>query len=397
MNILHFCQLYPPAVYGGGEYIFFNWAKELVKRGHMVFTITQRLEGERDFENINGIHVYRVGPAIKYRGTLPLGILENLGYIIGAILKGITLAVKNKINIVHSNTYAPALAGQVYAIISRKPHIITAHDVYFLVRKDFWNKWASQASVCVSAGKIGSIVEKLVLKLPARIFHTVSETSKEDLYACGLQKVIVIYNGLGLRDFDSVDPTEVAPHQAIFIGRLVFYKNLDTVISAMKSVVAEIPDSRLIVVGDGPMRLPLEKLVEDLRLTENVVFKGRISHEEKVRLLKQSSSLVLPSLVEGFGIVLLEAFACYKPVLVSAVRPLTEIVENEKDGCFVAPFDVDMWAEKMIELFNNSRKAKKMGVYGRRKLERNYTVQKAVDKLEELYSKVVKCKKDKLL
>lgn len=397
MKILYFCQLYPPAVYGGGEYLFFQWARELVRRGHKVFTITQRLVGERNFEVVNGIHVYRVGPAIKYKGTLPLGTLENIGYVIDAAIKGITMITKNRIHVIHSNTYSPTFAGQICASIFQKPHVITVHDVYFLLEKNFWDKWASQACLGNSVGKIGSLVEKIVLKFPAAVFHSVSETSRQDLNTCGLQKVTVIYNGIDLRDFDSINTVDLVPYQAIYVGRLVFYKNLDIVIRSMKLVVSRIPDSRLIIVGDGPIRARLEKLVKDLCLTKNVVFKGRISHEEKVRLLKQSSFLVLPSLVEGFGIVLLEAFACHKPVLVSAVRPLTEIVENEKDGCFVAPFDVAMWAEKMIELFNNPRKAKKMGVYGRRKLERNYTVQKAVDKLEELYSKVVKCKQDKLL
>jgi glycosyltransferase involved in cell wall biosynthesis len=385
MNILYFCQLYYPAIYGGGEYIFFQWTKELTKRGHKVFVITQRLVGERNFEIIKGVSVYRVGPAIEYKGVLPLGMLDNLGYIISAIKRGITLIGKNKINMVHSNTYASALAGQVCAIISGRVHIITVHDIYFLTRKDFRNKWASQASPCGFIGKIGPLIEKLVLRFPAKVFHTVSETNKENLYACGLQKVIVIYNGIDLRDFDSINATNFVPHQAIFIGRLVFYKNLNTVIKSMKSIVARIPDSRLIVVGDGPMRLPLEKLVEDLGLTKNIVFKGRISHEKKVRLLKQSSLLVLPSLVEGFGIVLLEAFVCYKPVLVSIVKPLTEIVEDGGDGYYVSPFDVSMWANKMIKLFEDPDMAKELGLHGRRKLEQKFTIQKTVDELEKLY------------
>jgi glycosyltransferase involved in cell wall biosynthesis len=385
--------LYPPAIYGGGEYIFFQWAKELAKRGHKVYVITQRLVRERDFEIIEGIRVYRVGPAIKYRGLLPLGVFENFGYIIGAIMKGVTLISKNNINIIHSNTYAPALAGQACAIIFRRNHIITVHDVYFSVIKNFWKKWASQASLSGSVGKIGPLIERIVFRLPAKIFHTVSETSKEDLSAYGLHKVIVINNGIDLREYDSIINTELVPHQAVFIGRLVFYKNLDTVIKSMKSIVARIPNSRLIVVGDGPMRPSLEKLIEDLGLTNNVVIKGRVSHEEKVWLLKQSAFLVLPSVVEGFGIVLLEAFACRKPVIVSRVKPLTEIIENDSYGYVIPPFNVDAWAEKMIDLFNDPNKATKMGICGREELEKSYIIPKVVDKLEELYSKITTCER----
>jgi len=394
MNILYFCQLYPPAIYGGGEYIFFQWAKELAKRGHKVYVITQRLVGERDFEIIEGVRVYRVGPAIKYGGLLPLGVFENFGYIIGAIMKGITLISKNKINILHSNTYAPVLAGQACAIIFRRNHIITVHDVYFSMIKDFWDKWASQVSVGSLTAKIGPFIEKFVLKLPATVFHTVSETSKHDLYMCGLQKVVVIPNGINLQDYDSISATKVNTHQAIFIGRLVFYKNLDTVIRAMENVVAKIPNSKLIVIGDGPMLSSMERLTKNLGLAGNVIFKGRISHEEKVKLLKKSSFLVLPSLVEGFGIVLLEAFACSKPVLVSQVKPLTEIVENDKYGYVIPPFNVDAWAEKMIYLFNDSNKATEMGICGRKELEKSYIIPKVVDKLEELYSKITTCERE---
>jgi glycosyltransferase involved in cell wall biosynthesis len=392
MNILYFCQLYPPAIYGGGEYIFFQWAKELVRRGHKVFTITQRLRGEGDFEIIDGINVYRVAPAIEFRGTLPAGVFKNLAYITGAIAKGMMIIAQNKIDIIHSNTYAPAFAGQLCAIISRKPHIITVHDVYYLISKDFWDKWASQASFGILTAKVGLFMEKLILKLPAKVFHTVSEASRQDLCKCGLQKVIIIPNGVDLRDYDLISAGKVNAPQVIFVGRLVFFKNLDTVIRAMRNVVARIPDAKLIVVGDGPMLSPMRKLVERFGLVRNVVFKGRISHEEKVRLLKQSSFLVLPSLVEGFGIVLLEAFACRKPVLVSAVRPLTDIVDDGVDGYFVSPFDIDMWASKMLELFDNFYIAEEMGISGRRKLEQKYTIQKNVDALERLYSKFIKGK-----
>ena len=386
MKILYFCQLYPPAICGGGEYIFYQFAKELARRGHKVFVITQRLKGMANYEKLSGISVYRVGPPIEYKGTLPPNLLENLGYIVSAVINGIALVLRNRIDIIHSNTYAPALAGQVCASLLGKPHIITVHDVYYIVSKDFWNKWASQASFGIFTAKLGSLIERIVLKLPANIIHTVSKTSEYDLKICGLRKVTVISNGIALSDYDSVSVKKVNPHQAIYIGRLVFHKNLHTVIKAMKKVVAKIPDAKLVVVGDGPLIFSLKKLVMSLGISENVVFKGRVAHAKKVKLLKESSFLVFPSVVEGFGIVVLEAFACCKPVLVSAVRPMTDIVQDGVDGFFIAPFDVDMWASIMYEMFSNFEKVVKMGIFGRKKIERKYTIQKSVEELEKLYT-----------
>jgi glycosyltransferase involved in cell wall biosynthesis len=305
-----------------------------------------------------------------------------------ATVKGISIIVENKIDVIHSNTYIPALAGCVCAQLFRKPHVITFHDVYFLRRETFWDSWSSQGNSSGLVSLAGSSVEKLLLKLPKTVYHTVSETSKEDLLYSKVRDVVVVPNGIDISEYSGTDEVKRDDFQVIFIGRLVFYKNLDTVIRAFKKVVAKIDKAKLVIVGDGPMRSRWEALVTSIGLNEHVTFAGNIPHEEKVRLLKRSSFLVFPSVVEGFGIVVLEAFACNKPALVSEVKPLTEIVENGEDGYLVSPFDADAWAEKMIDLLSAPNKAAEMGVRGRKKLEQNYTIPKVVDKLEELYSQI---------
>ncbi len=70
MKILFVSQLYPPLVYGGGEYIFSKWAEELVKKGHKVTVITQNLKGSPKNEKINGVNVLRVGPKIEYKNRI---------------------------------------------------------------------------------------------------------------------------------------------------------------------------------------------------------------------------------------------------------------------------------------------------------------------------------------
>lgn len=394
MNILYFCQLYPPALHGGGEYIFFQWARELSKRGHKIVTITQMIKGMNDHEEIDGIEIYRVGPAIEYKGVLPPEIFENIGYVINAIAKGVTILARNDIDVIHSNTYAPALAGQICSNLFRKPHVITFHDICSLKRKDFWVKWASQKGIAASVAVIGPLIEKIVLKLSATLLHTVSETSKRDLLAYKIKKdIIVIPNGVSLEDYDTIGSSDTSDNiQAIYVGRLVFYKNIETIIRALKKVILKIPNAKLIIVGDGPQKTLLKNEEEKLSLTKNIVFTGRVPHKEKVELLKKSSFLVLPSLVEGFGITIIEAYACQKPVLVSEVMPLPEIVENKKDGFTIPPFDYNMWAEKMVYLLDNPHTAQEMGMHGRIKVEQQYTVKRVVDQLENVYFKLTRCK-----
>jgi glycosyltransferase involved in cell wall biosynthesis len=130
----------------------------------------------------------------------------------------------------------------------------------------------------------------------------------------------------------------------------------------------------------------LEGLVKARGLENNIIFKGRVKHQDKVKLMNESSFLVFPSLVEGFGIVVLESYAFKKPVLASDIMPLPEIVDNNQTGFTIPPFDSNAWTEKMIYLFENSYRARQMGLKGYTKLRQRYVIEKVVDKLEKLYS-----------
>lgn len=333
------------------------------------------------------MEVHRVGPPIVYRGALSLNIVENFGYLIEASLKGISLLLKESIDIIHSNTYTPVLAGHVCAMLFRKPHVATFHDVYLLKRDDFWQRWARQHSITKLTAFLGPTAEKFLLMLPFSAVHTVSETSRKDLLACKVRSpIVVIPNALNLEDYDYFI-NEGKTDQALYVGRLVFYKNLETVIKAFREVSAKVPTARLVIVGDGPYRKHLECAARDL---SNVVFAGRVSHKEKVRLLKESSFLVLPSLVEGFGIVVLEAFACQKPALVSDVMPLPEIVDDCVDGFTIPAFDSDSWAERMLLLFQNPKEALRMGINGYEKVVKRYTIKRVADKFEKLYATLLR-------
>jgi glycosyltransferase involved in cell wall biosynthesis len=379
LDILFFCQLYPPAIFGGGEYIFFQWAKELSKRGHRVISIAQKLDGTLDSECIDGISVFRTGSSISYEGGLPITVKSNFDFLSKSILKGLAIGSNNHIDIIHSNTFVPAMSGFSCGI--------------FLKRGSFWSKWGSEGQSTGLISFMGPLAEKALLRLPGTVYHTVSETSKEDLLLAGVKEVTVIPNGISLDDYTNIHNDNFDNLQCIYIGRLVFYKNVDTIIRAFKKVTDVFPKAKLVVVGDGPMKPKWVELVNILGLKENIHFVGRVSHEEKTRLISASSFLVHPSVVEGFGIVLLEAFACNKPALVSDVKPLTEIIDDEVDGYVIPPFSPDAWADKMILLFTDSQKAKLMGERGRKKLERFYTIPKVVDKMEAMYKRILGSKK----
>lgn len=124
------------------------------------------------------------------------------------------------------------------------------------------------------------------------------------------------------------------------------------------------PKVKLIIVGDGPYRKTLETLVKDLGLQNYIQFKGYVKAEEKTKLIASSAALVFPSLCEGFGLVILESFAQEKPVLVSNVRPLSDIVTYDVSGFVLDPHDEKIWADHILKIINNSQHAKMMGKNG---------------------------------
>jgi glycosyltransferase involved in cell wall biosynthesis len=159
------------------------------------------------------------------------------------------------------------------------------------------------------------------------------------------------------------------------------------VIRAFKKVIAVIPNAKLIIIGDGLFKEELLKEASPIK--ENVIFTQRISHEDKLKRIEESSFMVFPSLIEGFGIAIIEAFACKKPVLASDIRPMSDIVKDDYSGFLISPFDEEEWANKMIYLFSNTKQQKRMGENAYHEFQRKYEINAIIKEYQKLYERVV--------
>ena len=392
MNILYISQFFSTTT-GGGELVFYDWAVGMTKRGHNVCAICNYFKGIKENDSnemiVDGITVDIVKPIIKHKGELPPSISQNMRYIINAIVRGSKTITAKKIHIIHANNFASAIVGSVLAKIHNLPVIITNHGIFTINSPDNWNRWTAQNNTSRIYSVIGPLFEKITTKVPADIIHTVSYAMKEDLVKFNVKHdIVVIHNGINLRNYDNFEFDKDYQNYILYIGRLVFVKNLDVIISAFKDVVKKVPNAKLIVVGDGPMRDKWEKMVSELHLDQNIEFTGYISHEKKIELLSKCSSLLLPSSFEPFGLVLLEAFAMSKPVLVSDQRAFYEIVDEGVDGFILPTHDPHKWAEKIIYLLSNKTICQDMGNKGRLKVESKFNIDNVVNKMESLYTEI---------
>ena len=387
MNILLLTQFFS-TTRGGGEYVFSLIAKKLAENNHKVFVITNKILGEVYHDHKN-IQVIFVPPVLEYSGSLPPGFLDNIRYTINAIRKGLELIKNEKIDIMHSNNFAPAIAGSTLSRLTSTPHITTVHDVFSLCGKNYWKKWGAQSDVSKINVWLAPFFEKLIIKLRHDCIHTVSESSRDDLLKFGTKKPIyVIHNAIEASTKNKI----IIPNifQFVFVGRLVFYKNLEVIIKAVNIAKKVEPKIKLLIAGDGPHRKTLEVLTKKLELGNNIEFRGYVNVDEKLRLIATSNALLFPSLCEGFGLVILEAFSQERPVLVSNIRPMSDIVTHEKNGYTLDPHDEHIWAEHLLKIIRNPSEAHSMGKNGSKLLADSYDQESMYYKITNMYSEILK-------
>ncbi|MCE7698475.1 MAG: glycosyltransferase family 4 protein, partial [Methanobacterium paludis] len=225
---------------------------------------------------------------------------------------------------------------------------ITLHEVW----GDYWYEYLGKLGI------FGKIVEKLTLYLTDRII-TVSEKTNRDLQAIRPLDGNVIPNGINLKEINFIKKSD-KKSDVIFAGRLIKEKNVDLLIKAIDLVRKELPEIKCLIVGDGPERENLEKMVLDRNLSTNIEFTGFLgNHDDLISYMKSSKVFVLPSTREGFGIVVLEANACKLPVIVikHKMNAACDLINNGKNGFVVEPSDKDM-AEKIIQGIKDKEKMK---------------------------------------
>jgi phosphatidylinositol alpha-1,6-mannosyltransferase len=180
---------------------------------------------------------------------------------------------------------------------------------------------------------------------------------------------------------DAGDPVEVRRRHGlgerptlISVARLVEWKGHDTVLRALPAIVAEVPEAMYLIVGEGPFRPDLERLVAQLGLEERVVFAGFVPESELPVYYRAADVLAVPSReviedvpIEGFGIVYVEAGACGVPVVGGCGGGTNESIEDRVTGFRVDHNDPAAVASAVVRTLEDRESAQRMGRAGRRR------------------------------
>jgi glycosyltransferase involved in cell wall biosynthesis len=158
------------------------------------------------------------------------------------------------------------------------------------------------------------------------------------------------------------------------VGRLREEKGLLTLLQSMKEVIKDIPNSVLLVVGDGPDRAYLEQSAIRLGVRDHVLWLGQKDPDEVFRLYGIMDLVVVPSVFEGFSLTAAEAMAAGRPVVASKVDGLIEVVQDGVTGLLVRPGDSEALSRGIIELLLNPGKAASMSNMGRKVVEDQFSL-----------------------
>ena len=163
------------------------------------------------------------------------------------------------------------------------------------------------------------------------------------------------------------------------VARLGIIKGHDMVIKALPAVVKRVPNAVYLIVGKGPERERLERLVVERGMQDHVVFAGYVPDEELPEYYAACDVFIMASIrvpnhdVEGFGIVYLEASACAKPVIGGRTGGVPEAVAEGESGLLVDPLREEEIRDALIRLLTDESYAKRLGTQGRERVEREFS------------------------
>ena len=210
------------------------------------------------------------------------------------------------------------------------------------------------------------------------------------------EKIRTVSNGVDLHAMDQIlnetDPAKVRENYGFgagdpvlgIVGRIVPSKGHDYLLKAAEALRREVPNLRVLIVGDGKYRAEVEAMAKTLGLEERVRFTGNV--DEAACLLPAMDIFVFPVTgLEGFGLSVIEAMACRLPVVASRIGALDSLIQDGVNGFLLEPQRVDLLAQSILKLLNDKELRQKMGREGRKTVEQRFGIERMAKEIAEIY------------
>ncbi len=373
MNIL-FVMRRQPSEFGGGYRVFLQIMERLSKDTFNIFSCCPFNQEQKERLKASGVRIINTN-------------LDNNPFV--SILKLSKIMRSENIHIVHTqggrDDFYARVAGRIAkvpVVVNTVATLVEGYDVTFLKK----------------------IVYVLCDRLTERFvdqFIVVSESLRKTIIRNhGIQpdKVIKIYNGIELDQYQPHPGSREKIRKDFLIseeeflvgtaGRLVYEKGFEFLIRSVQKVLKTFPKTKFLLVGDGPLKMKLENLARELGIMEYCIFSG--FRDDIPEILSSLDLFVLPSILEGHPIVILEAMAMAKPIVASDINGVREQIENGRTGVLVPRGDPQALAEAIKQMLKERIVAKKLGMEARKQVEEIFDIRRQVALHEEVYKGLLK-------
>ena len=217
------------------------------------------------------------------------------------------------------------------------------------------------------------------------------------LFGLPFEKINVVPNGVNLLLYSGIDRDyEFRRRYAmdnekiiLFVGRLVYEKGIQHLIAAMPKILAGYNDAKLVIAGKGGMIDELRREAESLGLGQKVYFAGYVNGKDVPRLYKAADVAVFPSTYEPFGIVALEAMLSERPIVVSDIGGLNEIVQHRENGMKCYAGNANSIADSILELLYNPELCTSVVKKAKAKVRNEYNWNKIAQDTHFIYQKAI--------
>lgn len=329
MKIAYISDVVYPFVKGGAEKRIYEMGKRLASQDEVHVFGVKWWKGKSDIE-LEGINIHGIcKPSRLYIGSRR-SFEEALRFA-----TSLRPVLKYDFDVIDCNQfpYLHCFPARVMSRLKNVCFVITWHEWW----GRYWYEYLG------TAGLIGEFIERATVHMADQIV-AVSRNTAESLRR-HVADVSLVPNGVDTAYIDSIPPAQ-CDLDALFVGRLIPEKHVDTLIRAVPAGL------KLCVIGEGPEKRSLMQLAHQQH--KHVTFASSLPYKDVISVMKAAKSLVLPSSREGFGIVALEALACGTPVITSNVREnAAAALINPGENGFVVEIGANQIRSALLEVDKN--------------------------------------------
>ena len=330
MNILMFMwrDIKNPASGGAGRATH-ELCTRWIKQGHRVTIFTSSFPGGKEHEVVDGYEIVRKGSLLTHFYYARLYYKKYF---------------KGKYNIV---------IDQINTIPYFTPCFVKEAPIIVYIHQLCREIWFYEMPFPISLP--GYLLEPLYLRLYKKYSAiTVSRSTKSDLLSLRFSNVSVVSNAIDFEPLVTIPKKEDEP-TIIFVGRLTKSKRPHHLIKTINLVKRDMPNIKLWIIGEGYLKKHLIHLTKKYKLKNNVTFFGWLSPSQKIELLKRAHCICVPSVREGWGLIVSEANGVGTPAIVYQVSGLRDAVQNGINGLLTNHNTPQAMAHTLIKFFSDKK------------------------------------------